>query len=247
PNRQWHPAGPWAAGPPPNERWSTRSDSSIQLSIEEARGDPARANVQVDGEGRGRGAVVGVPVPARRTKLGPAAGGWVRESGGSAEGAAEGPRSDRPRPRRGDHFRRARRGVPGTPSSRTGDDREAALAARQSNERARRETDRGPVAEGRLRVAPDDPGRASLRGDASAASGPEPRGRLGASRLQPGEARCLEPAKAAEGDAAVRVLGTDRGSRREARTGVWTDGDLGRRNRTATLGTVRARATRRRP
>jgi glyoxylase-like metal-dependent hydrolase (beta-lactamase superfamily II) len=34
-----------------------------------------------------------------------------------------------------------------------GDDREAALAARQSNERARRETDRGPVAEGRLRVA----------------------------------------------------------------------------------------------
>jgi hypothetical protein len=80
-----------------------------------------------------------------------------------------------------------------------------------------------------------------------AAAGSQPRGRLGAARPQPGEARYLEPAKAAEGKAAVRVLGTDRGDRCSARTGVRTDGDLRGSNRAATVRAVRARATRRRP
>jgi integrase len=46
---------------------------------------------------------VGVPVSARRTKFGSAAGGWVREPRGSTEGTPEGARSDRSWPRRRDH------------------------------------------------------------------------------------------------------------------------------------------------
>ena len=120
---------------------------------------------------------------------------------------------DRIGPGRGgrDHARRARRGVPGAASGRAGDDREAALAARQSDRQPWRQADRGSVAEGGLRVAVDASGRASLRGDAGAPAGSQPGGRLGAARLQPGEAGCSEPAAAAEGEAAVRVVGADRG------------------------------------
>jgi hypothetical protein len=44
----------------------------------------------------------------------------------------------------------------------SGDDREAALAARQGNRGARREAARRSVAAGRVRVAADDPGGASI-------------------------------------------------------------------------------------
>src|SRR5205807_1556885 len=77
--------------------------------------DPARASVQVDGEGREWRAVVGVPISARRTKFGSAAGGWVRDPRGGAEGTPEGARSGRSWPRWSNHTRRVGRGVPGAP------------------------------------------------------------------------------------------------------------------------------------
>jgi hypothetical protein len=45
--------------------------------------------LQAQGEGRGWAAAVGLPVSARRTKFGSAAGGRVRDSRGSTEGAPE--------------------------------------------------------------------------------------------------------------------------------------------------------------
>ena len=190
---------------------------------------------------------MGIPVPAGRTGINATADGWIRDPGGSTEGTTKGARSRRSRPRRRDHTRRARRGVPAAASGRAGDDREATLAARQSNKHARREANRGHVTEGRVRVAPDDPGRASLRSNASAPTGSQPCGRLGANRLQPSQARGAEPAAAPEGEAAVRVLGAARGDRCPARTRVRPDGDLRRRDRTSTVRTLRTRATRRRP
>jgi len=119
------------------ERWSA-PDPSIPPSIEETGDDPAGAGVQVEDEGPRRAAAVGVPVPARRSRLGAAAGGRVRVAGGGGEGAAEGARPARPgRGTSDDHARRVRGRVPGDASGGTGHDREAALASEQIDRGAR--------------------------------------------------------------------------------------------------------------
>jgi hypothetical protein len=88
------------------------------------------------------------------------------------------------------------------------------------------------VAEGHLRLAADDPGRASLRGDTGAPAGPEPRGGVGMAQRQPGKA-CPEPAAALEGEAALRVVGAVRGRRRSARAVSGGTTGCGRRVRDA--------------
>src|SRR5437763_5888322 len=88
-----------------------------------------------------------------------------------------------------------------------GHDRQAPLATRQSDRRARREAPRGSVAEGRVRVAAQRSGRAPLRSNAGAAAGSQPRRLLGPHRLQPGQARRPQPGAAGEGEAAVRDVG----------------------------------------
>src|SRR5438876_7714235 len=75
-----------------------------------------------------------------------------------------------------------------------------------------REAACGPLGEGCVRVAVDDPRGASLRGDLGAAPGADPRRRLGMGRRESGEARA-ESGAALEREAAVRIMAPDRGSR----------------------------------
>ena len=134
----------------------------------------------------------------------------------------------------------------GMHSGRAGDDREAALAARQGDKNARRGEAGRAVGEGDLRLAADDPGRAPLRGDTGGPAGPEPRGAVGVAQRQPREAGPELAAAALEREAALRDVAADRGRRRAARPGVRADGDLRRRNWAAAVGAVRTRASRRR-
>jgi hypothetical protein len=73
--------------------------------------------------------------------------------------------------------------LPGYASGRGGHDREAALAAREGDCRARRGTAGGALAGAGVRVAAHRAGGASLRGDPGASAGPQPCGRLGVDRL----------------------------------------------------------------
>jgi hypothetical protein len=123
--------------------------------------------VQAEGQGSRRSAALGVPVPDRGSRLGAAAGGWVREPRRGGESTSEGARPARTGRRASDDHAGGVRGrVSGDASGGAGDDREAALAARQSDRRARGEAAGRSVAEGRVRMAHDRPRGTPLRGDA---------------------------------------------------------------------------------
>jgi hypothetical protein len=102
----------------------------------------------------------------------------------------------------------------------------------------------GALSKGRVRLASDGAGGASLRSHPGPSSGAEPRGRLGADRLQPGQAGRPEPGPAIEGDAAVRIVAADRGCSRPARVGLRADGRVRRCGRASTVGALRTRASR---
>jgi hypothetical protein len=72
------------------------------------------------------------------------------------------------------------------------------LAAREGDRDPRGAAAGGALAEGRLRVAADGPGGASLRSHAGTSPSAEPCCRLGADRLQPGQAGRPEPGPAFE-------------------------------------------------
>src|SRR5262249_22571161 len=76
-------------------RGGLREISRSRFSIEEALDDPAGPGVQAEVEGSGRASAVGVPVSARRSGLGAAAGRRVRDARGGGEGAPQGARPAR--------------------------------------------------------------------------------------------------------------------------------------------------------
>ena len=152
------------------------------------------------------------------------------------------------RSRGDDDARRVGRGVPGDASGGAGHDGQAALAARQGDRDAWGGQACGSLAEGGVRVAPDDPGGTPLRGDAGASAGARVvRSSGGYLTSNPAKRGVPNQLRRSKEKQPFESWAADRRDRRAAQSRLRADGRVLGRDRTSTLGAVRARAARHRP
>ncbi len=129
----------------------------------------AGAGVSAGGAGQGRDAL-GVPLPGRRPRLAARSARRLRLRAGSSRGARASARAATARAGPGGvaDAVRVRRCLSRPARGRTGDNREAALAAREGGARVRRAAAHPAPPAGDRGVADDDPARAPVRSNAGA-------------------------------------------------------------------------------